>query len=81
MSQHYIECPTCSNCLAINYVDFMLERDHNAGNEKITPEEKKDVFSKLLDKYGFEKRCCRMRIMGQNYNSIPNLISPGKIGK
>ena len=73
MSQHYISCPTCGNVLAQNYAKYMIERDHIANDEKINPDDKKDQLAALLDKYNYKKRCCRMRIMGQNHNQIPNL--------
>lgn len=73
MSQIYITCPTCSHVLAMNYTEFMLERDQIVTDEKMSPDVKRDKFSALLDKYNYQNICCRMRIMGFNYNPIPNL--------
>jgi len=59
----YIKCPTCSRPiydLDKYYEDIEAIRE----NPGTTKQQKEELGAALLDKYGFEKICCRIRILG-----------------
>lgn len=62
----YIKCPSCSRFISRNLdkydTDLKFIRDNPDPN--MTKKEKEELCAKLLDKYGFKKICCRIRIMG-----------------
>lgn len=60
----YIRCPSCSRVIS-----FELDKYHDdlkaiRDDPKKTKKQKEDAGAKLLEKYGYKKICCRIRIMG-----------------
>lgn len=60
----YIKCPSCSRYISKNLDKYSLELDSIANNPTLSKVEKEEMASELLNKYGFNKICCRIRIMG-----------------
>jgi DNA-directed RNA polymerase subunit N (RpoN/RPB10) len=56
-------CPTCGHLLADKQLEFENKSDKIANDTKLSPKEKSELISKLLDELGFKKYCCRMRVM------------------
>ena len=60
----YIKCPTCSRIISYNLDKFYDDMEAIRDNPNITTKQKENSAAKLLDKYGYEMMCCRIRIMG-----------------
>lgn len=60
----YITCPTCSRLLSRNLDQYSAELESIRSNPQLKNKEKEKQSAKLLDKYGYKKICCRIRIMG-----------------
>ena len=60
----YIKCPSCSRIISYDldkyHDDIKAIRDDPKKNQK----QKDELGAKLLAKYGYDKICCRIRIMG-----------------
>lgn len=68
----YVRCPTCSSYLSENMEEFQKEMDA-IGLSKKKREDKIKEISNLLDKFGYESLCCRMRVLCQlPYHKIIN---------
>ena len=60
----YIKCPSCSRIISYDLDKYHDDIKAIRDDPKKTKKEKDELGAKLLDKYGFEKMCCRIRIMG-----------------
>ncbi len=60
----YIKCVTCSRILSRNLDKYSADLKAVIDNPNTTDDEKNIESAALLDKYGYKKICCRMRIMG-----------------
>jgi DNA-directed RNA polymerase subunit N (RpoN/RPB10) len=60
----YIKCPSCSRIISFNLDKYHDDIEAIRDNPSLTKKQKDDQAAKLLDKYGFEMMCCRIRIMG-----------------
>ncbi len=60
----YIKCPSCSRPISRNLDKYFDDLDNIRNDPKKTKAEKDILGARLLDKYHFEKICCRIRIMG-----------------
>jgi DNA-directed RNA polymerase subunit N (RpoN/RPB10) len=60
----YIKCPSCSRVISRNLDKYSAELSSIRDDPHMERDEKEKKASKLLDKYGYKKICCRIRIMG-----------------
>jgi DNA-directed RNA polymerase subunit N (RpoN/RPB10) len=60
----YIRCPSCSRIISYDLDKYHDDVENILNNPKMTQRQKDEAYSKILDKYGFEEICCRIRIMG-----------------
>lgn len=60
----YIKCPSCSRILSYNLDKYYEDLENILNDPGLKKKEKDELGSKLLDKYGYKKICCRIRIMG-----------------
>ena len=60
----YVRCPSCGRVISENFDKYLDERTSIFRDPNKKPLEKEKECAKLLDKYGYNNICCRMRIMG-----------------
>lgn len=60
----YIKCPSCSRIISTDLDKYHDDLESIANNPRTTKKEKEKLVSKLLNTYGFNHICCRIRIMG-----------------
>jgi len=60
----YIRCPTCGKIIAENLDKYYADHDHIMNDPNLLQSEKDILASKLLDKYGYKRYCCRTRMLG-----------------
>jgi DNA-directed RNA polymerase subunit N (RpoN/RPB10) len=60
----YIRCPSCSRVISENMDKYYDEILALADDPNKTQKQKDAEGAKLLEKYGYTKICCRIRIMG-----------------
>jgi len=60
----YIKCPSCSRIISYGLDKYYEEVENILNDPKKTKPQKDELYSKLLDKYGYKHICCRIRIMG-----------------
>lgn len=60
----YIKCPSCSRIISYDLDKYYDDIANILDDPKKTNKEKDELGSKLLDKYGYNNICCRIRIMG-----------------
>lgn len=61
----YVRCPSCARIIAWNREEYDTEYDTIKTDPKLTKKQKEKRHAEILDKYGYRKLCCRIRIMGR----------------
>lgn len=60
----YIKCPGCSRTISYDMDKYYEELEAIRDDPKKTKSEKDALGAKLLEKFGYTKICCRIKIMG-----------------
>ena len=60
----YVKCPSCSRLLSKHLDKYAGELDNIRDNPDMDKLEKEEASAELLNKYGYKKLCCRIRILG-----------------
>lgn len=60
----YIRCPSCCRVISFDLDKYHEDLEAILDDPKMSKIEKEKASANLLDKYGFEYICCRIRIMG-----------------
>lgn len=68
----YLKCPSCKNILGNKQVPFEKDLEKICEDVKLSDDQKNKSKEKLLDKYGLEKYCCRMRML--SYTPLINIV-------
>lgn len=60
----YIKCPSCSRILSYDLDKYHEDMEALLEDPGKTKKQKEEMGAALINKYGFEKYCCRSRILG-----------------
>ena len=60
----YIKCPSCSRIISRNLEKYKADLKFVREDPKMSKKDREKKCAGLLDKYGFKKICCWIRIMG-----------------
>ena len=60
----YIKCPSCSRTLSSNLDKYFADYNAILNDPKKSKTQKESEGAELLNKYGYEMICCRIRMMG-----------------
>lgn len=68
----YLKCPSCKNILGNKQIPFKKDLKEICEDTKLSESQKNKKKEQLLNKYGLEKYCCRMRML--SYTPLIDIV-------